>query len=283
MKMLVVDDSKAMRMIVVRELKRGGFDGDEIVQADSGMAALDLLGAGDFDFVVSDWNMPGMTGMELLSKLRANGSSVHFGFVTSESATSTQEDALKAGADFFVTKPFTGADLAQRIGNALGVVVAGGAEDHSHEAPTVVGVLQGLLGRAISVEKAAEPPNTLTARAAARYVSPATGEDVAMTIAELKLAAAAGAALSLIPAATATEWARAGALPANIEQNYHEVANVLATIFNARGERCALAELTFLTEGDRLPQSEKVAAAKQVALEISIEGYPSGRMGLVRF
>ena len=74
----------------------------------SGIAALDVVRTDNVDLVLSDWNMPGMTGIELLESPRAEGWTGLFGFITSESGQSTRTRAFEAGATFLVTKPFTG-------------------------------------------------------------------------------------------------------------------------------------------------------------------------------
>ena len=108
MKVLVVDDSRAMRMIVKRTLSQAaGFAGADIAEACDGAGALDAIRADTPDLVLCDWNMPNMTGIELLTALRAEGNSVNFGFVTSESTPEMYERAMAGGAAFLVTKPFT--------------------------------------------------------------------------------------------------------------------------------------------------------------------------------
>jgi two-component system chemotaxis response regulator CheY len=107
MKVLVVDDSKAMRMIVLRTLRQAGFGHHTITEASNGKEALDLLHAEPFDLVLSDWNMPEMTGIELLTALRAEKLPVRFGFVTSEGTGPMREQATAAGAEFLIAKPFT--------------------------------------------------------------------------------------------------------------------------------------------------------------------------------
>lgn len=107
MKLLIVDDSKAMRMIIIRTLKAAGFSGLETIEAASGVEALDLLSKETPDLVLSDWNMPEMNGIELLKQLRANGNDIRFGFITSESGAETLILAKEAGAEFVITKPFS--------------------------------------------------------------------------------------------------------------------------------------------------------------------------------
>ncbi|WP_448615016.1 response regulator [Modestobacter sp. URMC 112] len=107
MKILVTDDSRVMRQIVIRTLRQAGYDDHEIIQAEDGREALQMVGSEKPDLVLSDWNMPEMTGIECLQALRASGSQVPFGFVTSEGSPEMREKAADAGALFLIAKPFT--------------------------------------------------------------------------------------------------------------------------------------------------------------------------------
>ncbi len=107
MKILVADDSRVMRQIVIRTLRQAGYDDHDIVEAEDGRDALDKVSAEAPDLVLSDWNMPNMSGIECLQALRASGSQVPFGFVTSEGSPEMREKAADAGALFLIAKPFT--------------------------------------------------------------------------------------------------------------------------------------------------------------------------------
>lgn len=107
MKILIVDDSKAMRMIIARTLKQAGFDSHKVVQASNGVEALEVIASESPDLVLSDWNMPEMLGIDLLKQVRESGNQVRFGFITSESSAETKQLAKDNGADFVLTKPFS--------------------------------------------------------------------------------------------------------------------------------------------------------------------------------
>ena len=107
MKILVTDDSRVMRQIVVRTLRQAGYDDVDIVEAEDGVECLAKVASDAPDLVLSDWNMPNMSGIECLRALRAQGSSVPFGFVTSEGSPEMREQAARAGALFLISKPFT--------------------------------------------------------------------------------------------------------------------------------------------------------------------------------
>ena len=107
MKILVADDSRAMRSIVMRHIRQTGLADADIVQAADGEEALAATNQTEFDLILSDWNMPEMTGIELLEALRGSGDDTPFGFVTSETNPEMVERARAAGASFLIAKPFT--------------------------------------------------------------------------------------------------------------------------------------------------------------------------------
>jgi two-component system chemotaxis response regulator CheY len=107
MKILIVDDSNAMRMIIKRTLRQAGFEGLDIVEAGNGAEALDKIRSAGPEVVLCDWNMPQMNGLDVLRKVAEEQLPVRFGFITSESTDEMRETARQSGARFFITKPFT--------------------------------------------------------------------------------------------------------------------------------------------------------------------------------
>jgi two-component system chemotaxis response regulator CheY len=107
MKILIVDDSAAMRMIVKKTLRLAGFEGHDISEADDGAKALAAIKTAKPDLVLSDWNMPNMTGLQLLEQLGTDGVKVAFGFITTEATPDMRMKAIGAGAKFLISKPFT--------------------------------------------------------------------------------------------------------------------------------------------------------------------------------
>lgn len=107
MKILVVDDSKAMRMIVVRTLKQAGIANLTTVEANNGYEGLQMVADHKPHAILSDWNMPEMKGIDFLKKLRAEGNETLFGFVTSECSPEVKKEAEDADAAFFIVKPFS--------------------------------------------------------------------------------------------------------------------------------------------------------------------------------
>lgn len=107
MKILIVDDSRVMRAIVTRTLRQAGYTGHDVVEATNGLEALEVVESDAPDLVLSDWNMPEMSGIDLLQTLRGRGRTVPFGFVTSEGSPEMRERAASAGAEFLIAKPFS--------------------------------------------------------------------------------------------------------------------------------------------------------------------------------
>lgn len=119
MKFLVVDDFSTMRRIVRNLLKELGFT--NIDEAEDGVVALQKLKAAQFDFVVSDWNMPNMTGIELLRAIRADAALKHLPvlMITAEAKKENIVEAAQAGANGYIVKPFTAATLDEKLQKIL--------------------------------------------------------------------------------------------------------------------------------------------------------------------
>lgn len=116
MKILVVDDFSTMRRIIKNLLNDLGFM--NIVEADDGNTAIPILKKGGIDFLVTDWNMPGMTGIELLREVRADDklSGLPVMMVTAEQKREQIVEAAEAGVNGYIVKPFTAITLKEKMG-----------------------------------------------------------------------------------------------------------------------------------------------------------------------
>ena len=114
-KVLVVDDFSTMRRIVKNLLRDLGFT--NIQEADDGSTALPMLQGGDFDFVVTDWNMPGMQGIDLLRAIRADPALSHIPvlLITAEAKKEQIVMAAQAGVNGYIVKPFTAGTLKTKL------------------------------------------------------------------------------------------------------------------------------------------------------------------------
>jgi len=115
MRVLVVDDFSTMRRIIKNILRQLGFS--NIIEADDGAAAWEILNKDQVDFVISDWNMPQMTGIELLRKVRASEefADMPFLMVTAEAQQENIIEAVQAKVSNYIVKPFTAETLGQKI------------------------------------------------------------------------------------------------------------------------------------------------------------------------
>ncbi len=114
-KILIVDDFSTMRRIIKNLLRDLGYTNTQ--EADDGNTALPMLKSGDFQFVVTDWNMPGMQGIDLLKAIRADEKlkSIPVLMVTAEAKKQQIIEAAQAGVNGYIVKPFTAATLSEKL------------------------------------------------------------------------------------------------------------------------------------------------------------------------
>ena len=115
-KFLIVDDFPTMRRIIKNLLKELGYKNFE--EADDGAMGLEKLRTGDFEFVISDWNMPGMDGITMLRNIRAEPAFSHLPvlMVTAEAKRENIIAAAESGASGYIVKPFTAGTLGEKLG-----------------------------------------------------------------------------------------------------------------------------------------------------------------------
>lgn len=118
-KILIIDDFATMRRIMKNILKQLGFK--NLVEADDGTTALNILESQKIDLIISDWNMPKMTGIELLKKLRASTEykKTPFLMVTAEAQKQNVIEAVQAGVSNYVVKPFTAEAISDKLKKIL--------------------------------------------------------------------------------------------------------------------------------------------------------------------
>lgn len=123
LKILVVDDSPTMRRIIAGQLNQAGYY--DIGQAEDGMDALDELEAGEYNFLLTDWNMPNMDGLTLIREVRAKAEFQQLPILV-VTTRNTKEDvvqAIKSGANNYVVKPFGPSELSNKIQKVLDSIV----------------------------------------------------------------------------------------------------------------------------------------------------------------
>jgi two-component system, chemotaxis family, chemotaxis protein CheY len=119
MRVLVVDDQATMRRIIVKIVEKVGVD--ECREAADGQDALRILAVTDIDLIITDWNMPGMSGLDFIRTLRAQEATraIPVIMVTSNSSKDEVMDAIKLGVTAYVVKPFTAEAMTERIRTLL--------------------------------------------------------------------------------------------------------------------------------------------------------------------
>ena len=113
MKVLVADDSGVMRKIIIRALNGCGVN--DIVEAGDGAEAISKFSKEPVDLVMTDWNMPNKTGLEVVQEIRATGSKVPILMITTEAEVSRVKEAIAAGVNDYLAKPFENDLLRQKI------------------------------------------------------------------------------------------------------------------------------------------------------------------------
>ncbi len=120
LKFLVVDDFSTMRRIIKNLLHDLGYS--NVTEADDGKTALPMLQAGNFDFLITDWNMPGMPGLDLIKAVRADSrlAKMPVLMLTAEAKRDQIIEAAQAGVNGYVIKPFTAETLKEKLDKILG-------------------------------------------------------------------------------------------------------------------------------------------------------------------
>jgi len=133
--MLVVDDSLPMRMIIIKTIIASGYKKADFFEAANGIEAIDLLNNEWMDIVITDYNMPDMDGMTLLSEMKKNAdhASIPVLIITTEGSKKKVEEFLEHGAAGYIHKPFTPESIRQKLIEILGEIENDGKNENSHE------------------------------------------------------------------------------------------------------------------------------------------------------
>ena len=123
MKILVVDDSSTMRRIIGNVIMQLGFNKEDYDEAEDGVKAWKMLNEGQYDVILTDWNMPNMNGLELVKKIRADGSHIKTPIImiTTEGGRGEVIAALRAGVNNYIVKPFPAETLKEKLDTVFNV------------------------------------------------------------------------------------------------------------------------------------------------------------------
>ncbi|HVB06562.1 MAG TPA: response regulator [Acidimicrobiales bacterium] len=308
MRVLVIHDTRAMRLIVRRALHH--LEGiDDVLQAESAESAIDTLQNEPVDLVLCDWNLGGMTGIELLEALRNAQWEVPFGFITAERDEKIRRRALESGASFLLSKPFSEAELADEL-VAIGAILpydpdpdpdpefgpfapppleVAAAEDgrlgEAAEAVVRAAELEALLEKLCSAQVTVAPahagPNLHSPRYVGAYHDEA-GEVAGLCVFATSFGLAVAASLTRWSASATREWVATGIMPAELLGDLFEVANVLAQFVRRDGKRIIIHHLEGYAPGERfewIAALDKGQGAEH--FEIEVAGYCGGLLSVV--
>lgn len=283
MRVLVAEDSRVMRQIIIRTLRQAGWHDWRIEQADDGVQALAMVLEREPDLVLADWNMPNLTGIELLRTLRLRGYRTPFCFVSSQDSEERRTVATAAGALGLIGKPFTAESFRE---------VFDGLPDQCRpdpEQPAVIStlpsslaireLLERLLGREVD---AAVCPPPVTATAVLGLYACDRGRMTAVLTLDLAMAAYLGSALALLPPGTAEAAIAENQLPPDLLENVAEVLNVFSAVLNAHSDTYQRLYASY--PGPAAPAdaaAHSKALGNRLDLEISVQGYGTGTLSYV--
>lgn len=279
MKIVIVDDSRAMRMIIKKTLRQAGYGHANLREADNGRSAAELVQAEPPHLVLTDWNMPGVGGLELLQWLQEAQFGGVAGVISSSATSKMRQQAATAGAKFVIAKPFTPARF-KAVLEQYGFKSEGGDTSTgsakwigSYDAAGVQGALAGAFRREIGI-KAVAPARPRGRFVQVGYQTPDGAEAIA--ICERQLALSLGAALSLIPAGVVRD-AMDGQIPSVLQGNIREVFNLLVRVVQTGTALPQMGDVDFDVESPRPPKS-----GHRLDLQVSVDGYGEGRLTLVK-
>jgi CheY-like chemotaxis protein len=296
MKILIVDDSRAMRMIVRKTLRQAGYGNAKTAEAANGIEGLTQIASFKPDVVMTDWNMPEMGGHEFLLRLHSLGFKGTAGVVSSAATPQMRQAAAAAGASFILPKPFTphafenvlaeagfpqpGRKAALRPSNAAPV---GACSQRQLDVDGIRMSLSGAFARPCDVTPARKP---LDPYARTKWVvcpfKDSAGTIAAYVVTDMQLGMCLGAALTLVPMGAVKDAVRSGQVPPNIKANMGEVFNLLLRVLEEDGNGLTLGDLA--TGLKRMPPEvrARLRSGTRIDVTVQVRGYPSGTMMLLQ-
>ena len=287
---MIVDDSRVMRQLVRRSLRQAGYKAKNTLEAENGLDALRQLTDGAKpDLILSDWNMPEMSGIDFLRAMNEQKIDIPLGFVTSESTPDMRAMAIGEGARFLLTKPFTSADVRHAM-EAAGYKPEGKLRDttrvtigsQSFGSELITKLLDHLVNQQIMTRPGPAFPSTMVPAVSCTWVDD-NDQLVYGGLCEMSLAAALGAAIGLRPASAVPGMISDGTIPEELRADCREVFNVLSRAFTDAGsQHVRLHEIAFAPD----PQIQAVIdlnanAAGRQDFKISVGSHGSGRLAFV--
>jgi two-component system chemotaxis response regulator CheY len=276
-KILVVDDSRAMRGIVLRTLREAGYGRHTLLEAGGGAEALQLAQQHSPEVVIADWNMPGMNGLDLLGAVRARHPETKFGLVTSEAAK-VRAQAMEAGARFVVAKPVTADALREALGalDTSSPVVVPCADAVSE-------LLSRLLGRRASASSCYRAVLAGTKPVLIGVYQNAEGNDPrAMLAMDMDLAVRVGVAMNGEPATSVAPSLATGSFSATLLESLREFLSVAAGLLSRPGLSPVSLQSTHTQLRSLSPGAVALAVnpQAQAIFTVEIDGYGGGGLSV---
>ncbi len=287
MKFLVIDDSSAMRKMIIRTLKQAGYTGHDFMEAEDGKQGLELIESWEPDMVLSDWHMPVMTGIEMAEELKNQKSDVKLGLITTERAQENVERARETGVLFVVQKPFTVQSLQEAL---LPIFSDHPLPEHEqqeeHRTTTfilpAIPQVQVLLDNLLSVQVTLGEGTAQSFDSIPLVAGLYAGDDnvtQAIWITDIKAACALGASLTIIPPNEVFTSLRTREIPSGIFDNLREIYNVLGGLFHREeiNQNVRLTAAHIIKKpNEKLKQLMSSPGVQRVDIEINSEDYGKG-------
>jgi CheY-like chemotaxis protein len=302
MKILIVDDSRAMQTIVRRGIEQLGYDDMEIRNANNGKEALDIIRIWEPHLVLCDWHMPEMTGFELLTALNRQMLSVQIGFVTTETSETRKQEALAAGAKFFVQKPFDYKTLHEAVLPILQGSTEGEKalednqpletteEEPNHIALPNADTLNKILTHFSKAELLVEPTEKMVLKEynfpclLGLFEDPDTKKIRAVAIMDLNATCVLGACVTAIPNTRVREAIESRAVPKTILGNCNKHMAAFSTTLYDKHKLKKLNHRSINIMRRNVDTIEKLLAKpddERIDVEVAVEGYGSGNLTII--
>ncbi len=295
MKFLIVDDSRAIQVIIRRGLEKAGYLGNDFRTADNGREAIDIIRDWEADLVLTDWYMPEMTGMELLVELKRQMLPFKVGFVTTETSPERLQQLKDAGALFVVNKPF---DI-ETLHNAVLPILQGSVEgeqaltsydsakdDTGYDVvlPTVQSLTKILDGYTdLHVQVQTCPPTPMGYKNLPNVMGLFSDnlKDVLKVICVLDLPGACimGGALNASPAEIVREAIANRALPKALLDNNTRLLKIISALFydpDSQQDLKLRGVHLIPKRFEKLDRLNRIDVGKRLDLKVGVEGYGEG-------
>ena len=298
MKFLIVDDSRAMQVIVKRGLEQLGYSDNEYKMANNGRDALNIAKDWSPDLILCDWHMPEMTGIQLLQLINKLELPCNIGFVTSETSETRLKEAKEMGARFIVNKPFTDEDLHNAVLPILQGAIEG--EDALEQDTNISDETGVTLPSVEAFDKAINAVTSSNVKLTEVDIQPlnydhlpfitglyaisGTSSIRSICVLDLEASCFLGSALQNLPLEDALDAIQQKAIPKQLLENCGMVLKVISVLFfdQKSGMDLKLVNHTLIAKPfDKLDALSRKGGNQRMDFELDIDGYGKGHMSVI--